>query len=263
MLGSAATPPRACTTFCFEDALVFGKNYDWDVDDGLAIVNKRGVAKQSLGEPPLRWNWDSPLVLSPHSPTRLYYAANKVFRSDDRGNSWRRVSPDLTRRIDRSKLKIMGRVWSVNAVARNASTSYFGNIVALSESPKVEGLLYAGTDDGLVQVSEDGGASWQCVSRDLPPIAVVFDFNPNTFNLKSSGMWVKGVIEPPEPWTPGQIVVASLRLEGVVLMPNGQTMQHRLTFTKRADGTVRRDVHRAELLERTSSVRTDLLRAEG
>jgi photosystem II stability/assembly factor-like uncharacterized protein len=113
------------------------------------------------GEEPLRFNWDSPLIVSPHQPARLYFAANKLFRSDDRGNSWRRVSPDLTRRVDRSKLPIMGKVWSVNAVARNASTSYFGNVVALSESPKVEGLLYAGTDDGLVQVTEDGGATWR------------------------------------------------------------------------------------------------------
>ncbi|HEV8629568.1 MAG TPA: glycosyl hydrolase, partial [Thermoanaerobaculia bacterium] len=113
------------------------------------------------GEEPLRFNWDSPLIVSPHAPTRLYFAANKVFKSEDRGNSWTRISPDLTRHLDRSKLKIMGKVWSVNAVARNASTSYFGNVVALSESPKVAGLLYAGTDDGLVQVSEDGGAHWR------------------------------------------------------------------------------------------------------
>ncbi len=113
------------------------------------------------GEAPLRWNWDSPLVLSPHSPTRLYIAAQRIFRTDDRGDSWRPVSPDLTRQLDRNRLKIMDRVWSIDAVAKNASTSYYGNIVSLTESPLVEGLLYAGTDDGLVQVSEDGGGSWR------------------------------------------------------------------------------------------------------
>ena len=113
------------------------------------------------GEPPLRWNWDSPLIVSPHSPTRIYFAANRLFRSDDRGNSWTAVSPDLTRQIDRNKLEVMGRVWSVDAVAKNASTSFYGNIVALSESPKTEGLLAVGTDDGLVQVTEDGGRSWR------------------------------------------------------------------------------------------------------
>ncbi|MFQ5720806.1 MAG: WD40/YVTN/BNR-like repeat-containing protein, partial [Acidobacteriota bacterium] len=115
------------------------------------------------GEPGLRWNWDSPLIISPHSHTRLYFGANRLYRSDDRGDSWRAVSPDLTRQLDRNTLPVMGRVQSVDAVAKNASTSFFGNIVALSESPLVEGLLYAGTDDGLVQVTEDGGVSWRRV----------------------------------------------------------------------------------------------------
>jgi len=113
----------------------------------------------------LRWNWDSPLIISPHSHTRLYFAAQKLFRSDDRGDSWRAVSPDLTRQIDRNKLKVMGRVWSVDSVAKNASTSFYGNIVSLDESPMREGLLYVGTDDGLVQVSEDAGASWRRIER--------------------------------------------------------------------------------------------------
>lgn len=113
------------------------------------------------GEEPFRWNWDSPLLLSPHKAQRLYFAANKLFRTEDKGSSWTAVSPDLTRRIDRNTLKVMGKVWSVDAVAKNSSTSNYGNIVALSESPKQEGLLYVGTDDGLVQVSEDGGKAWR------------------------------------------------------------------------------------------------------
>jgi photosystem II stability/assembly factor-like uncharacterized protein len=115
----------------------------------------------AAGEPALRFNWDSPLIISPFSHTRLYMASNRLFRSDDRGDSWRPVSPDLTRQIDRNKLKVMGRVWSVDTVAKNASTSFYGNIVALAESPRQEGLLYAGTDDGLVQVTVDGGANWR------------------------------------------------------------------------------------------------------
>jgi len=107
--------------------------------------------------PPLRWNWDSALILSPHSPTRLYYGSQILFRSDDRGDSWKAISPDLTRNINRNKLKVMGRVWSVDAVAKNDSTSFYGSIVALAESPLVEGLIYAGTDGGLIQVTEDGG----------------------------------------------------------------------------------------------------------
>ncbi|MGC1650085.1 MAG: glycosyl hydrolase [Candidatus Sulfotelmatobacter sp.] len=115
---------------------------------------------EGKGEPPLRWNWDSPIIVSPHSHTRLYFAANKLFRSDDRGDTWKAISGDLTRQIDRNKLPVMGKVWGPDAVAKNQSTSFYGNIVALAESPKKEGLLYVGTDDGLIQVTSDGGASW-------------------------------------------------------------------------------------------------------
>jgi photosystem II stability/assembly factor-like uncharacterized protein len=115
---------------------------------------------EGKGEPPLRWNWDSPLTISPHAHTRLYFAANKLFRSDDRGDTWKAVSGDLTRQIDRNKLPVMGKVWGPDAVAKNASTSFYGNIVALAESPKKEGMIYVGTDDGLIQVTSDGGQSW-------------------------------------------------------------------------------------------------------
>ena len=133
------------------------------------------------GDPALRWNWDSPLIISPHAPTRLYFAAQRVFRSDDRGNSWKAVSPDLTRQIDRNKLKVMGRVWSVDEVAKNASTSFYGNIVSLSESPVKEGLLYVGTDDGLVQVTEDGGATWRKVETfpGVPEMSYVSRLEPS------------------------------------------------------------------------------------
>ena len=116
--------------------------------------------REGKGEPPLRWNWDSPVIISPYSHTRLYFAANKLFRSDDRGDTWRAISGDLTRQIDRNKLPVMGKVWEPDAVAKNASTSFYGNIVALAESPKKEGLIYVGTDDGLIQVTSDGGQSW-------------------------------------------------------------------------------------------------------
>ncbi len=111
-------------------------------------------------EEPYRWNWDTPLILSPHA-NRLYAAANKVFRSDDRGNTWQVISDDLTRQVDRNKLPVMDKVWSVDAVSKNASTSFYGNIVSLTESPLLEGLIYAGTDDGLIQVTENGGESWR------------------------------------------------------------------------------------------------------
>ncbi|HEV3202972.1 MAG TPA: hypothetical protein VGY77_01255, partial [Gemmataceae bacterium] len=138
---------------------------------GLARFDRRtgesvGIQPQpGKGEPPLRWNWDSPLIISPHSNTRIYFAANKVFRSDDRGDTWKAVSGDLTRQIDRNSLPVMGKIWSADAVAKNVSTSFYGNIVALAESPKKAGLLYAGTDDGLIQVTDDNGEGWRKIDK--------------------------------------------------------------------------------------------------
>jgi photosystem II stability/assembly factor-like uncharacterized protein len=136
----------------------YGALYRFDKRTGERIGIQPKVGK---GEPPLRWNWDSPLIISPHSNVRLYFAANKLFRSDDRGDSWRAVSGDLTRMIDRDTLPVMGKIWEADAVSKHASTSFYGNVTALAESPKKEGTLWVGTDDGLIQVSEDGGASWR------------------------------------------------------------------------------------------------------
>ena len=139
--------------------------------------------------PPLRWNWDSPILISPHAATRLYYGSQILFRSDDRGDTWRAVSPDLSRNLDRNTLKVMGRVWGVDTVAKNDSTSFYGSIITIAESPLVEGLLYVGTDDGLMQISEDGGQNWRKVenfpSLDVPEYALVNDIeasrhDPNT-----------------------------------------------------------------------------------
>jgi hypothetical protein len=133
--------------------------------------------RHGKGEAPLRFNWDSPLIISPHSRTRLYFAAQKLFRSDDRGDNWRAVSPDLSAQIDRNQLEVMDRVWSVDAVSKNASTSFYGNIVSLAESPLVEGLIYVGTDDGLIQVTEDGGESWRKIESfpTVPAMSYVSD----------------------------------------------------------------------------------------
>ncbi len=115
---------------------------------------------EAEGEPALRWNWDSPLLISQHKHTRLYFAANKLFKSDDRGNSWQTISGDLTRQIDRNKLPIMGKVWSMDAISKNSSTDYYGNIVAIAESKFDENNLLVGTDDGLIQITTDGGKNW-------------------------------------------------------------------------------------------------------
>ena len=120
---------------------------------------------EGKGEPPLRFNWESPFIISPHNPSRLYFGTNKLLRSDDRGNSWRAMGADLTRQIDRDKIPVMGKVWPPEALLKSQSTSTYGNITALSESPKKQGLLYAGTDDGNIQVLDDEGGKWRKIEK--------------------------------------------------------------------------------------------------
>jgi len=137
---------------------------------------RMGIQPQTgRGEDPLRWNWDSPFIISPHSRTRLYFAADRLFRSDDRGDSWQVISGQLSRGLDRDRLAVMGKIWSIDAVAKNASTAFFGNASALAESPTKEGLIYIGTDDGLLQITEDGGKNWRRVEKplDVPELAYV------------------------------------------------------------------------------------------
>jgi photosystem II stability/assembly factor-like uncharacterized protein len=147
----------------------------------LARFDKRtgermGIQPQpARSEDPLRWNWDSPFIISPHLHTRLYFAADRLFRSDDRGDTWKVVSGQLSRGLDRDRLPVMGKVWSMDAVAKNQSTAFYGNASALAESPKKDGLIYIGTDDGLIQITEDGGRNWRKVEKigDVPELAYV------------------------------------------------------------------------------------------
>ena len=117
-----------------------------------------------------RWHWDAPLVTSPHAARRIYYGGERVYRSDDRGDSWTAISGDLTRQLDAAAIPIMGKVWPRDAVAFNQATTTLSTITALDESPLLEGLVYAGTDDGVIQVTEDGGATWRKVET-FPGVA--------------------------------------------------------------------------------------------
>jgi photosystem II stability/assembly factor-like uncharacterized protein len=112
------------------------------------------------GEAAYRWNWDAPLKISKYDNKRLYFGANKLFRTDDRGNTWKIISGDLSRQIDRNKLEVMGKVWSVDAVAKNGSTDVYGQTTTIAESPFDENTIYVGTDDGLIQITNDGGKTW-------------------------------------------------------------------------------------------------------
>jgi photosystem II stability/assembly factor-like uncharacterized protein len=112
-------------------------------------------------DPPERWNWDSPVLISPHNSKRLYFGSQRVWRSEDRGNSWTPVSGDLTTNTNRYELEMGDRVWSVDALYDNGAMSKYATLTSISESPRIEGLLYTGSDDGMLQVSEDGGSTWR------------------------------------------------------------------------------------------------------
>lgn len=159
-------------------AYQYGNIYRYDKRSEERIKIRPEPAK---GELTYRWNWNTPFFISPHSKTRLYIAAHKVFRSDDRGNSWQAISEDLTRNEDRNQFPVMGKYWPSNAVAKDVSTSLWGTIVALAESPLQEGLIYAGTDDGLIQVTEDGGLNWRRISNfpGVPEYTYVSDIKPS------------------------------------------------------------------------------------
>lgn len=113
------------------------------------------------GEPAERFNWDAPVFVSPHAPTRLYHASQRLWRSDDRGDSWRAVSGDLTRNQDRMQFEFMDRKWSWDAPWDIYAMSAYNTITSVNESSQQEGLIYIGTDDGLIQVTEDGGENWR------------------------------------------------------------------------------------------------------
>ena len=123
-----------------------------------------------------RFNWDAPILISPHDSARLYFASQRVWRSDNRGDSWTAISGDLSHARDRMTLPMMGRVWSFDSAWDLMAMSQYGTITSLSESPVVEGLLYAGTDDGRIQVSENGGESWRAIDK-LPGVPDGFFVN--------------------------------------------------------------------------------------
>lgn len=159
----------------------YGNIYRYDKKSGEAVSIKPQPQKDELTH---RWNWDAPMILSPHQGQTLYIAANKLFKSTNRGHSWETISGDLTRNEDRNQFTVMDKYWPSNAVVKDVSTSQWGTIVALAESKVKEGLLYVGTDDGLIQISEDGGKSWFKVSSfmGVPEYTYVSDIMPSKFD---------------------------------------------------------------------------------
>ena len=150
------------------------------VDNNVLYVSSQNGAIQRLdkrtGEakgvaPPRTWGdgkrirtaFEMPYLISPHNHNRLYVFANVLFKSDTRGDAYTPVSGDLTRALDRDTFAVMGRKWGADAVNKHLYTNDLSVGTALDESPLKEGLIYAGTDDGLIQATENGGKAWRAV----------------------------------------------------------------------------------------------------
>jgi len=163
----------------------YGNIYRYDKKSGESLYIKPQPRENELT---YKWNWNTPFLLSPFNNQRLYMGANKVFMSNDRGQSWTVISEDLTANIDRTNTwKVMGKYWPADAVAKDVSSSQYGTIVSLAESSVKENLLYAGTDDGLIQVCEntaEANPSWRKTSSfpGVPEFSYVSDILPSKFN---------------------------------------------------------------------------------
>ena len=114
-----------------------------------------------------RFFWSTPFILSPHNPRTIYLGAERLFRSYDRGDTWT-ASPDLTRNIGRNDRPIMGVDGKAPMASKHDGAASYSNIVTISESYMVPGILWVGTNDGNVQVSRDGGATWKNVIEKVP-----------------------------------------------------------------------------------------------
>jgi photosystem II stability/assembly factor-like uncharacterized protein len=156
-----------------------------DLKTGVSVsIRPRFTGDEAKG---LRDRWDIPFIVSPFSHTRLYIFGNHLMRSDDRGTTWKMVSGDLTRNIDRDTLQVMGKVWDKDAVGKNMFTDAYGTGTTLAESPLREGLLFLGTDDGLIQITENGGLDWRKIERlpGVPEFSYITDVFPSPSDVNT------------------------------------------------------------------------------
>jgi hypothetical protein len=127
----------------------------------------QNVTNATRGEA-YRFHWDTPMLLSPNNPRILLAAANRVFRSRDRGDSWEAISPDLTKNEVRDSIVTMGLKGKDITISKNDGISAWPTIVALAESPKQPGVFYTGTDDGTVSMTKDDGKTWTNITKNIP-----------------------------------------------------------------------------------------------
>jgi photosystem II stability/assembly factor-like uncharacterized protein len=128
-----------------------------------------GAPEPRVGKKIMPANWNSPVVISPHNPRTIYVGMREVWKSVDRGNTWTSLG-DLTTRVDRRSLAILGQLPADTTLSLDDGVSYFPSTTAISESPRQAGVLYVGTDDGNLQVSSNGGQTWTNVRANVPGV---------------------------------------------------------------------------------------------
>jgi len=125
-----------------------------------------------------RFQWTAPVLLSPHDPNTLYHAGERLFKTTDGGVHWQAISPDLTRN-DKEKQKVSGGDITID----DSGTEYYDTIFALAESPVTKGLLWVGTDDGLIQLTQDEGKTWTNITpKDMPEWSRISQIDASTFD---------------------------------------------------------------------------------
>jgi hypothetical protein len=177
--------------------VVYGESQDGRMSRIDRLTNERTTIRPepAEGETAYRWNWDTPMMLSAHDAKTIYAGANRLFRSTDRGHTWQAISPDLTSNANRNDLSIMGIKDSDVRIARNDGVSNWSTLVTIAESPVRAGVLWTGSDDGVVSMSPEGGKQWTNVADKVPGVPAktyVSKIAPSRFEARTAYLTFDG-----------------------------------------------------------------------
>ncbi|HWZ30137.1 MAG TPA: hypothetical protein VNX18_02330 [Bryobacteraceae bacterium] len=153
--------------------IVYSESQDGNLQRrNLKTSESRNIRPEEENDkaPRYRFQWNSPLIISPHNPKTIYYGGNYLFKSTDQGDTWERLGSDLTNNADRNTLPILGKPVDTNTLSRHDGVQAWPCITAIAESPVKTGVLWTGTDDGNVQISRDGGKTWANVMSHVPGV---------------------------------------------------------------------------------------------
>src|SRR5215213_3825469 len=184
--GASPTPDTQAQLAAFAATQGFGGGFNANLQSNVVPTPPANEV--------FRFYWNTPIHLSPHNPRVVYAGGNKLFRSLDRGDTWT-ATIDLTKQIDRSTLPIMGVPGKDPMASKHDGYTGYGYVVTVAESPKLPGVIWAGTDDGNVQVSKDGGATWTNVAKNVPGMGETYHIarvEPSHFDAGTCYLAVDG-----------------------------------------------------------------------